>query len=190
MLTARTVATDIQTIHAQARALGPLRNVVVAQRTLLKGEIVGRDDVGVLARHAGQEPNDVLNDPARAIGRAITVDVARGAPLLRANVSAGRAGTSGALTGDERVVRVVDAGGLVPEVGAIVDVYATFGSTAGVSTTDSNNDSDTNGATLVARVPGYFVSTTHRPTSRAWTRHRRRRTPASFSSSRHRKLPI
>jgi Flp pilus assembly protein CpaB len=149
VLTARTVATDIQAIHSQAHALGPVHTVVIARRTLLKGEIVGRADIGVVARHAGQEPSDVLTDPTRAVGRAITVDVARGAPVLRANLSAGRAGTSGALSADERVVRVVDAGGLAPEVGAIVDVYATFGATSGTS--DNAGDNASAGATLVAR---------------------------------------
>ncbi|HEY1737519.1 MAG TPA: SAF domain-containing protein [Acidimicrobiia bacterium] len=146
-LTARVVATDIQSIHNQAHSLGPVRNVVVAKRTLLKGEIVERADIGVVARHAGQEPRDVLADPASAVGRAITIDVARGAPLLRANVSKGGTGTSGALRVDERVVRVVDASGLTPDAGAIVDVYATLGATS-----DTNNNANPNdGATLVAR---------------------------------------
>ncbi|HEY3831856.1 MAG TPA: SAF domain-containing protein [Acidimicrobiia bacterium] len=147
VLTARIVATDVGTIHAQAHSLGPVRNVVMARHTLLKGEIVGRADIDVVGRHTGQEPRDVLTDPARVIGRAITVDVARGAPVLRANVSTGGAGTSGALSADERVVRVVDASGLTPEVGAVVDVYASSGST----TDASNGGSDNGGAQLVAR---------------------------------------
>ncbi len=143
-LTARTVATDVGAIHAQARALGPLRGVVVASRTLQKGETVARGAVRVVERHTGEEPAGTLTALDQAVGHTITIDVAAGAPVLHSNIARERVGMSGALATDARVVRIVDAGGLAPEVGAIVDVYATFGPTADAGTTPT--------ASLVARA--------------------------------------
>ncbi len=148
-LTARTVAVDVGSLHAQAHALGPLRGVVTARRTLLKGAIVGPGDIRIVARHTGQEPARVLTAAARAVGHVVTVDVAAGAPVLDANVAPGPSGTSGSLTTDERVVRIADAAGLTPEVGSIVDIYATFDPSSSAQT--GTGGSGSNGpAVLVA----------------------------------------
>ncbi len=143
LATARVVALDLATIHDQAHRLGALRHVVVARATLMKGAVVRDADVTTVSRHSSEVPNDTVASPAAVVGRTIVVDVAAGAPILRANIARHGTGPSAALPPDRRAIRLVDAGGLAPAVGSIVDVYATYDAATSARANES--------ATLVAR---------------------------------------
>ena len=166
------------------RALGPLRNVVVARRTLLKGEIVGRDDVGVLARHVGQEPNDVLTDPAR--GNRTRDHGRRRARCTTATCQRERGSRRNERRAQRRRAR--RSRWSTPAAWCRKSVRSSTCTRRSVRRRTRATPTLTTTAQRSWRaVPGCYVSTIPRPTSRAWTRHRRRRTRASCSSSRRRK---
>ena len=121
------VAGDLATLRRRAQQFGGERRVVVARRDLTLGATVTPGDVTTRRVYSSQVPNDVLDDPALALGRTIRVPVVRDAYVADANLAPShRAGLDGVLSEGTRAMRVVVENGLQPPRGSAVDVYASF----------------------------------------------------------------
>jgi Flp pilus assembly protein CpaB len=125
--TAALVASDLAALHRHATELGDERTVVVARRPLGLGTILGAGDLSTRRVHSSQLPPGVLPEPARAVGRVVTVPVVRGGFVATANLAPRhRTGVDGVLPAGTRATRVVVTDTVRPRSGAAVDVYATF----------------------------------------------------------------
>ncbi len=131
LATGSMVAGDLAALHRRAGALGREEPVVVARTALPLGTTVTPADLATRRVHASQLPAGVVHTVDRAAGRVVQVPVVRGGYLHEAHLAPrSRTGLAGALPEGTRAVEVAVAGGLRPDPGTAVDVYASFASGA------------------------------------------------------------
>lgn len=127
LVTGSVVAGDLAALHRRAGALGPEQPVVVARVALPLGATVTAADVGTRRVHASQLPPGVLHDVDDAIGRVVRVPVVPAGYVHAAHLAPrSRDGLAGALPEGTRAVQIALDGGLRPDPGTAVDVYASF----------------------------------------------------------------
>jgi len=128
LVTARVVATDLASLHARARSLGPTERVVLAARDLPVGTTIASGDLRVVRRPATTVATDAVHDPAQAVGRVVAVSLLRD-DVVRTRHLAGAdntAGIDGIVRAGQRVLHVAAKDGYQPPPGAVVDILATF----------------------------------------------------------------
>lgn len=127
LVTGALVAGDLATLHRRAGSLGPEEPVVVARTALPLGATVTAADVTTRRVHASQAPRGVLHTVDDAVGRVVQVPVVRDGYVHATHLAPlARDGLSGALPEGTRAVEVAVEGGLRPDPGSAVDVYASF----------------------------------------------------------------
>jgi Flp pilus assembly protein CpaB len=123
--TAAYVADVLVSLRHQDEAYGRVRTVVVAARDLPLGHRVRTSDLS--ARHLRGDVGGALTRPADAIGEVVRVPLLRGALVSsRALAPERRDGRDGIVPAGLRSMRVVVEGGVQPDAGDPVDIYATF----------------------------------------------------------------
>jgi Flp pilus assembly protein CpaB len=152
VLTAAVVGTDLAAIHRRAAGLGPEVPAVVAGRDLPTGAVIDGPDVGVRRVHRTQLPPGTLTDPHDARARVVAVPVLAGGYVTERNLAPrARTGLDGVVPAGMRAIRVEAATGLVPRLGAVVDVLASFA--GGV---------DSAGATVIVAAGALVLDTDER----------------------------
>jgi Flp pilus assembly protein CpaB len=124
LVTAHTIATDLASLHAQARRSGPLVPVAVARRWLPLGHVIAPGDVTTRRVFAADRPAGSFGDPDRLTGRTVAVPVLAESPVLRGAL----ASRGGAPVGPgQRALWVpLEHAAARPRPGTVVDVLATF----------------------------------------------------------------
>ncbi|MBM3659683.1 MAG: Flp pilus assembly protein CpaB [Actinobacteria bacterium] len=131
LVTGSLVAGDLATLRRRAGSLGPEEPVVVARTWLPLGATITPGDVTTRRVHASQAPRGALHDVADALGRVVQVPVVRDGYVHAAHLApTTRDGLAGALPAGTRAVEITVGGGLRPEPGSAVDVYASSASFA------------------------------------------------------------
>jgi Flp pilus assembly protein CpaB len=123
--TATYVANVLVSLRHQDEAYGRVRPVVVATRDLPLGHRVRASDLG--ARHLRGDLSGVLTRPTDAVGEVVRVPLLRGTLVTARHLAAQqRDGRDGTVPAGLRSMRVVVEGGVQPDPGDPVDIYATF----------------------------------------------------------------
>jgi len=129
LVTTALVAGDLATLHRRAGSLGPEETVVVARTPLPLGATITPADVTTRRVHTSQAPRGVLHDRDDALGRVVQVPVVRDGFVHATHLApTTRDGLAGALPDGTRAVEIAVDGGLRPDPGSAVDVYASFAS--------------------------------------------------------------
>lgn len=127
LVTGALIAGDLATLHRRAASLGPEEPVVVARTALPLGTTVTAADVTTRRVHASQAPRGVLHDADDAVGHVVQVPVVQDGFVHASHLAPlTRDGLAGALPEGTRAVEVAIEGGLRPDPGSAVDVYASF----------------------------------------------------------------
>jgi Flp pilus assembly protein CpaB len=123
--TAAYVANVLVSLRHQDEAYGRVRSVVVASRDLPLGHRVRASDLG--ARHLRGDVTGALTRPADAVGEVVRVPILRGGLVTARHLAAKRRdGRDGTVPAGLRSMRIVVEGGVQPDAGDPVDIYATF----------------------------------------------------------------
>jgi Flp pilus assembly protein CpaB len=123
--TAAYVADVLVSLRHQDEAYGRVRPVVVAARDLPLGHRVRASDLA--ARHLRGDVTDALTHAASAVGEVVRVPLLRGALVTARHLAPKRRdGRDGTVPAGLRSMRVEVEGGVQPDPGDPVDIYATF----------------------------------------------------------------
>jgi Flp pilus assembly protein CpaB len=121
------VATDLATLHERAASLGPVVDMIEADRPLALGTRIQRNDVRVARRHETQSHPEAVDDIDSVIGRVVVVPLVEGAPIFETNLAAAsRSGTADLLGPGTVGIRIANTAGPDAKEGSYVRVLATI----------------------------------------------------------------
>jgi len=126
--TAVVVARLVSVAGAQAARYGPVRDVVVAVRSVQAGSTLGADDIKSRRLPSTVVPPTALGSVSTAVGRTVVVPVFSGEPVLAAHLAGDkRRGVAALLAPGSRAVAVpLGPASAAVNRGDVVDVLATF----------------------------------------------------------------
>ena len=128
LLTGMVAARVVGNAGALAAQYGPLRSVVVADRALEPGAVVGAGDVASRQVPGSLVPVGAVPSSREATGRTVVAPIFPGVPIVAAQLAPdGRRGLAALLPAGSRAVAVPNGRpGLALVRGDVVDVLATF----------------------------------------------------------------